>query len=63
MIRYVKTLGRTKEGGSCSNCNDSYNADNGKRVLGGYEENGCEIVEPFNLCKDCHDEIQKQRKL
>lgn len=63
MIRYIKTLNRTKEGGSCSNCDKSYNASDGKRVLAGYDENGSEIVEPFNLCNECHDEIIRQRKL
>ena len=58
-MRIERTLGRTRDGGSCSNCSGDYTGapyswKRGRRVLA---EIGPGLVEPVNLCEDCYDEL------
>lgn len=58
MIRIERDLGRTRDGGSCSQCGGDYTGspysrDRGRRVLAEIEPG---VVEPVNVCPDCFEE-------
>jgi hypothetical protein len=61
-MRVERTLGRTRDGGSCAECDDGYcgapYANRGYRVLASSEPG---VVEPFNLCPECYESHMESR--
>ena len=57
-----RTLGRTRDGGSCAECNDDYCGapypNRGYRVLASSERG---VIEPFNVCKSCYESLTEER--
>lgn len=58
-LEVVETLGRTRDGGSCSECGEGYRGapyseGRGRRVLAEVEPG---LTEPVNLCRDCYLEL------
>lgn len=77
-MRYIKTLNKCGEGGSCANCGNDYTGtgfkSNGMRAASMYhrKKQGFRIMaeygtppiqEPFNLCRDCWEKIKVKGEL
>ena len=61
MISIERDLGRTRDGGSCAECDSGYTGApyqdrRGRRVLA---EISPGVVEPVHLCPDCYEEVDR----
>lgn len=61
-MRLIETQYRLEVGGSCARCGIDYSGSiydgiDGFRTLCAYDE---AVVEPFNLCADCLDELDNR---
>lgn len=59
-MKVVKRIYGYNIGGKCANCKKSRSGDNTIRALCEYLSGNSYIVEPFNLCKECYNELPKK---
>jgi hypothetical protein len=63
MVTYIEIVDKDHSyniGGSCANCNESTHGDNMVRTSIKYESQKEILIEPFNVCSECYEQIKAQ---
>ena len=65
MVTYIEIVNKDHSyniGGSCANCGESTHGDDMVRTSIKYESQKEILIEPFNLCRECYQQIEKETK-